>query len=535
MANALLVKSEEEGRKEGEEESALTYENLISGLGLMRDTVTVAGPAAETGFGIARASTQLGFTIGKYAMGAPFYAAEWLGFYGASTPIKGLESIIDVAESITQASLYASEEVTKASLLATDKVLEVSGAERGETIRLFESHVESQKGEDTYHSKEALLCIAKLLGELSQYLTVKHPMKLMSGASALADIQYRHREQRKSKREETGEHLEHVSPTLELARSWDLFMRYAAGAYGYQALIFLGIKHETAVHKVLTHKSAITALTGTPEEDVIVLEHDGEMYRPGHYVAINHAHKHVVVSIRGTMRLQDVLVDLVCEQEEFTSIYDGDEVANGKVHKGFLRSAQRLANDLHEPVALALRANPGYELVLCGHSLGAGVATVLSLLWARVDEFRKRNIHAYAFAAPCTLCPELAHAPFTKRHVTSVVVGDDVVARLSLSSFRDMQRAMVALAPMHSVSNEEKLQVFKDLPRDEVKDKLFSSGSVYLLDSHEFHGRAVEVDAVRTLHSIELSSEMFSVHLPNQYMESISKLYNRLHREESNL
>lgn len=34
---------------------------------------------------------------------------------------------------------------------------------------------------------------------------------------------------------------------------------------------------------------------------------------------------------------------------------------------------------VHRAVALALRGNRRYELVLCGHSLGAGVATLLAL------------------------------------------------------------------------------------------------------------------------------------------------------------
>jgi putative lipase involved disintegration of autophagic bodies len=35
---------------------------------------------------------------------------------------------------------------------------------------------------------------------------------------------------------------------------------------------------------------------------------------------------------------------------------------------------------VHRAVQDALRHNPDYELVLCGHSLGAGVAAVLGLV-----------------------------------------------------------------------------------------------------------------------------------------------------------
>eukprot|EP00966_Prymnesium_polylepis_P163229 3772664-Prymnesium_polylepis.1 len=45
----------------------------------------------------------------------------------------------------------------------------------------------------------------------------------------------------------------------------------------------------------------------------------------GHYVVIDHAQSAVVLAVRGTMRLQDVLTDLVCEQVDLSLDWVGAE------------------------------------------------------------------------------------------------------------------------------------------------------------------------------------------------------------------
>lgn len=53
------------------------------------------------------------------------------------------------------------------------------------------------------------------------------------------------------------------------------------------------------------------------------------------------------------------------------------------VHAGMYALASAMAapgKPVHEVVAKAMTENPDYELVLCGHSLGAGVASIIALV-----------------------------------------------------------------------------------------------------------------------------------------------------------
>ncbi|KAI0829253.1 alpha/beta-hydrolase [Trametes gibbosa] len=127
------------------------------------------------------------------------------------------------------------------------------------------------------------------------------------------------------------------------------------------------------------------------------------------------------------------------------------------VHGGMLKMARAMGGPgkpVHVAVRDALKRNKGYSLVLCGHSLGAGVAGLLALMWA-APETRlthrasglpiKRQVTAYCFAPPCIVSPRLGARAATSGLITSFVYGHDIVSRLSLGSVRDLTRAAVWL------------------------------------------------------------------------------------------
>ena len=110
-------------------------------------------------------------------------------------------------------------------------------------------------------------------------------------------------------------------------------------------------------------------------------------------------------------------------------------------HDGFQQAAARLDQLLRDDVLAALETHPGFVLRLSGHSLGAGVATLLALRWARGPyqltmgggagggggggggaKSTPVKVHCYAYAPPCTL--DLQTARDAADVVISVVVGE---------------------------------------------------------------------------------------------------------------
>ena len=118
------------------------------------------------------------------------------------------------------------------------------------------------------------------------------------------------------------------------------------------------------------------------------------------------------------------------------------------MHRGMWESAVRLDGTLRHVIEQALEPGgvcEGMQLRLVGHSLGAGVASLLTLRWRElVPLFNSHGLHCHAFGPPCTLGASAAEA--TAAYITSVVVGDDAVCRWSLGSTKDVLQAAAILA-----------------------------------------------------------------------------------------
>jgi hypothetical protein len=86
-----------------------------------------------------------------------------------------------------------------------------------------------------------------------------------------------------------------------------------------------------------------------------------------HFVSVDHEISAVVLTCRGTLGVADILTDLACDYENIR-VY-GKSYA---VHKGILSAAKQLSQEssrVCKVIKDALESNPGYGLVLCGHSL----------------------------------------------------------------------------------------------------------------------------------------------------------------------
>lgn len=251
-----------------------------------------------------------------------------------------------------------------------------------------------------------------------------------------------------------------------------------------------------------------------------------EARMPRFWVLTDHSRQQIVLVFRGTMTLNEVAVDLTCEPEEFEpacaddddeeedyvsdsdddygdeddreaddsgmpgSLPSGNEQAlrvpslrrrlrsssfrsvnsfeeNHRylVHGGILKMSLAMGGrgrPVFTAVKEALSRNQGYELVMCGHSLGAGVAGVLGLKWADPKTCLTarssglpvgRRVSVYCFAPPAAYDPRLCE--LSKNLITSFVYSHDLVSRLSLGALRDMSRAAVWLCKAEAEGRPE--------------------------------------------------------------------------------
>ncbi|KAF8472686.1 hypothetical protein BDZ91DRAFT_444523 [Kalaharituber pfeilii] len=266
-------------------------------------------------------------------------------------------------------------------------------------------------------------------------------------------------------------------PHDHLCRNMSKFMRFSSASYGSNFMRFLGIgslskASGSALNQTMEHHAehrAFSHHTSLPVDTILL----SSFTNPGggydmhgdvntgvplvHYICVDHKAKAVVLTCRGTLGLDDVVTDLTCEYGEM-------EVRGKtyKVHKGMLNSALLLLKTRREQVLItirdALNNYEGYGLVLCGHSLGGGVAAILSILLStptsrggfvtsntifqdvRLPE--GRPIHCYAYGSPACVCSKLRIE--TRGLITSVVHGRDIVPSLSFGMIRDFHSVALA-------------------------------------------------------------------------------------------
>lgn len=105
--------------------------------------------------------------------------------------------------------------------------------------------------------------------------------------------------------------------------------------------------------------------TGIPLNNILFTHDDKESLEVNlkpvfHIVSVDHELKVIVVTFRGTLGLSDVLLDLMCNYDDF--LVDGKKYS---VHSGMFKAAQHLARKdsaLFKCLVEAFEKYPGYGL-----------------------------------------------------------------------------------------------------------------------------------------------------------------------------
>lgn len=204
---------------------------------------------------------------------------------------------------------------------------------------------------------------------------------------------------------------------------------FANAAYGWKMdLAFGGRINRSDLQTLLSR-------TGIEPHDVVHADWESKTHRPAYFIVRERKQKKIVLCIRGTLSANDVLTDLCCTGEVFETGVKGIH----KSHHGMLEAARGVAEVAQQYVADELDAHPDYSLVLVGHSLGAGVASVLGSLW----DNRFPGIVVYGFGMPCV--GPLGALPAISSNTISVIGEGDPFSRLSLGHIADLSMAIAYL------------------------------------------------------------------------------------------
>jgi len=207
-------------------------------------------------------------------------------------------------------------------------------------------------------------------------------------------------------------------------------------------------KHIDGDNSFHIHKNALLAHSGLRGSDLIYASFQNKYNQMPYCIVIDHKWKSVVLSIRGTLSLEDCLTDVLVDSEPLDDLgreYD----FNGEgqyCHSGVLSCTKHIFNDLQrhrilDTLLLGIDAvYPHYTLRITGHSLGAGTATLLGYMMKR----KFPNLRVTSISPPGGFITWRL-AIECKEFVTSYVLDSDLVPRLSIDAMEHLRDEILDL------------------------------------------------------------------------------------------
>ncbi|XP_018405396.1 PREDICTED: sn1-specific diacylglycerol lipase alpha [Cyphomyrmex costatus] len=322
--------------------------------------------------------------------------------------------------------------------------------------------------------------IARLLSDFFRDLDVV-PSDVVAGLVLLRKFQKIERELIvKQRKNDTYEFLSGVPVTsrtkfLSLTEDGDLghfqlaihYMHFALAAYGWPMFLVdsstqfcqlctrlqccccfpCGTRHEDMATVVednccRCNYAALSRMLILGEIEVVYATFHVDVGETPFFVAIDYTKRKIVISIRGTLSMKDVLTDLNAEGEVLPLSPPREDWFG---HKGMVQTAEYIRKKLQEEDIIACarakntsRGTHQFGLTLVGHSLGAGTAAILAILLKQDYP----DLMCFSFGPPGGLLSMPAQQ-YTQEFITSVVVGKDVVPRIGLRQMESLRADLI--------------------------------------------------------------------------------------------
>eukprot|EP01018_Ginkgo_biloba_P034589 Gb_08198 [translate_table: standard] len=226
--------------------------------------------------------------------------------------------------------------------------------------------------------------------------------------------------------------------------------------------------------------------------------------RPSYYIALDNLKSCLVMAIRGTQSTTDIMTDLNPHSEKFGNRYG---------HSGMLAAAKWLMDEESENLQILLKAHPGHKLVLTGHSLGAGTASLLCILFHESSNYGKKQairinvpacmVTCWGFGCPPCLDKELSQQ---STYIRNIVLQDDLIVRLSPAALEDLRTEILEIDWFHSLADNGKMKKIVELAKsthgilNNIETSLgYEHGYFYRqIKSHSYASLAAAKDQITT-------------------------------------
>lgn len=366
---------------------------------------------------------------------------------------------------------------------------------------------DDNKREAQHDEEDIFQSLGKILGKffIVRYNMTRfeglqfNDLAFMLGLVSKSQKQERREEQQRLDEEaahgvESGEQLPREREEATL-RDLAFFGKLAIGIYGWPIYVWyspfywfrvFGCFSKPTADQVFDHDNALqgnrasfVGYTGIRRESLVYLNCYNFVFQAPYSIVKDVARKELIICVRGSMSFYDFVTDGLAKVEAMHPDELPNDVPNRhatRTHYGMLRTARSLFNDLQVGTrkqlfwdfawrycrlahdASSVSSNIGdqqvqgdWKIVVCGHSMGAGVGAILSMMLKKHFPSTK----AFLYAPPMMFDPQTA--AWSKSFMTTAVYGDDIVPRLSIANVTRLRDEMashfheVAYEPLYHV------------------------------------------------------------------------------------
>ncbi|XP_053974447.1 diacylglycerol lipase-beta-like isoform X1 [Hylaeus volcanicus] len=183
--------------------------------------------------------------------------------------------------------------------------------------------------------------------------------------------------------------------------------------------------------------AGVKVLSDVSTDDILYASFKNQLCKAPFYVIEDHKCKAIVVIIRGSLSLSDLITDITAD----SAVFECEGLPPGSMaHRAMVTGAKLILKEFDENKILerAFATHPTYNLVITGHSLGAGLAILFGFLLRP----RYPNLKVYAFSTPAGLLSREV-ARISEEFVLTIGVENDLVMRLGLHSAENFRTSML--------------------------------------------------------------------------------------------
>ncbi|KAJ8904111.1 hypothetical protein NDN08_000639 [Rhodosorus marinus] len=298
------------------------------------------------------------------------------------------------------------------------------------------------------------------------------------------------------------------SPTdVEELERTNKLSSHALASYG-GALEFMKTKdiYECSEEELAAEEQKIRGQLDPSSGNFTLVSGESGPCKPRYYVAVDHSIKSIVLSVKGTSNIDDVMTDLSPDLHpvvarappshgECESTLKRPFVVGG-VHRGFYQSAKHIVSGSRNELLRLSEEHPGYDIFLTGHSLGASAASLATILLYKDEDYVNRANRTRCVAFGPAPCVTEAIGEVFNEVITSYINNDDVVSAMEIhtaAQFVEMCKEIEKLPLLTRLAINfgftrlvsGQIKKIRTCDVDRLQMRVYSAGTVFHIRSKE--------------------------------------------------